>query len=96
MKTDLAARISRLEANITLADALLPLESEHVQAWFRRREAQLCRAMIDAHPTDDDGRRAAALQAWALQDLQLYIRNSIDVGRRTPKELEKLRSQDAD
>lgn len=86
-----ARRLNRLRAVIDHAEALAPLNGPIIQDWFQLREAELCREMLDAAPTDDERRRNAALKAWAFRELRLYIRNAIDEGRRAPQEIAKLR-----
>lgn len=93
MSTDLHKRLARLENTHAVGMLLLPLMSDVVQDWFENAEAALARAMIDAAPTDDDARRSAALQAWALRELRSYIRKTVDAGQRAPDEIAKLRKR---
>lgn len=92
MSEDTAARrLNRLRNAIDLAQELATLDGPIVREWFAKREAELCREMLDAAPTDDEGRRNAAMKAWALREFRTYLRSTIDEGRRAPQEIAKLR-----
>jgi len=84
-------RAARLQSAIDVAEELAPLDGQTVRAWFDKYEAKLCRDMIEADPTDDTKRRDAALRAWALRDLRTFIRNTIEEGRRAPKEISRIK-----
>lgn len=58
------------------------IEDVHVQAYFDNERARLVDQMVAAKITDDDARRAAALELQALSKLKSHLASMAALGRK--------------
>lgn len=84
-------KAQRLNDQVQVAHEVKQLfEHPLVQKHLARERDQLIRTMTLCAPTDDDGRRASALQLQALDDLIDRLTGRVVRGERAAAELQEM------
>lgn len=86
-----ADRIQRLALQANIADKLAPLMGRDVQQWFDSVEHALVEDMVAAPASDDDGRRAAALELRAWRVVRGHIASCVRSGPHVTEKLKTLK-----
>lgn len=82
----------KLIERISAADGVQQmLESQPVQDFFARQEAQLLQRLITLPLEDDEGRRNLSTAAQTIRQLREYLVRVAQDGRMASHELERLR-----
>lgn len=90
MRPDKTARIDRLQLTASVSRKLAPILDEDVQSILNVYETNIINRMVGCKPTDDAGRRDAALELNAFRAFRAVIQAAVFSGPHAVKKLEEL------